>query len=127
MLSSSLLNGFPYYVLVICIPQRFETVNGESPVQTGIKLLPVTLLAAVGSIMANGIVASGCVAPLYVMWFFSALQTVGIGLLTTLPTTKHITTATYAYESLAGLGLGGTWGLAILLISYVIPQQDLGK
>ncbi|KAF2174701.1 MFS general substrate transporter [Zopfia rhizophila CBS 207.26] len=124
VLLSSLLNGLPFYILVISIPQRLETVNGVSPVATGIKLLPYTLVAAIGSIIANGIIATGKIAPIYVMWFFSALNTIGTGLLTTIPSSEVIERSMYGYEALAGLGIGGTWGLAILYVGHVVEQRD---
>lgn len=125
--SSSLLNGLPFYMVVISVPQRLQTVNGESPVATGVKLLPYTLIAAVGSIIATTAAGPGKVPPIYVMWFFSALATIGTGLMTTLPSSEAIDKSMYGYLTLAGLGIGGTWGLVILLVGYVVEERDVGK
>ena len=127
MHSTSLLNGLPFYMVVISVPQRLQTVNGESPVATGVKLLPYTLVAAVGSVMANIAVGPCKLPPIYVMWFFSALATIGTGLLTTIPSSQVIEKSMYGYETLAGLGIGGTWGLVILLVGYVVEERDVGK
>ncbi|KAF1997152.1 MFS general substrate transporter [Amniculicola lignicola CBS 123094] len=124
VLLSSLLNGLPFYILIISIPQRLETVNGESPVATGVKLLPYTLVAAIGSIIANGVVGSGKIAPIYVMWFFSLLNVIGTGLMITIPSSETISKSMYGYQTLAGLGIGGTWGLAILYVGHVVEQRD---
>ena len=114
-------------MVVISVPQRLQTVNGESPVATGVKLLPYTLVAAVGSIIATTAAGPGKVPPIYVMWFFSALATIGTGLMTTLPSTEVIEKSMYGYLAIAGLGIGGTWGLVILLVGYVVEERDVGK
>ncbi|KAF1835914.1 MFS general substrate transporter [Decorospora gaudefroyi] len=124
VLLSSLLNGLPFYIFVISIPQRFETVNGLTPIQTGIKLLPYTLVAAFGAVFANGIAATGKIAPIYIMFFFSALGTVGAGCMTTIPSVLEITPAIYGYQVLAGLGIGGTYGMAILYVGHVVERRD---
>lgn len=125
--SSSLLNGLPFYIIVILIPQRLETVNGESPIASGIKLLSYTLVAAVGGIMANVMVATINVAPIYIMAFFAVLNTLGTGLLISLPSTTSISPELYGYAAIAGIGIGGTWSIAILYIGFVVDDRDIGK
>jgi MFS family permease len=124
---SSLLNGLPFYIIVILIPQRLETVNGESPIASGIKLLSYTLVAAVGGIMANAMVVAIKIAPIYIMWFFAALNTIGTGLLINLPSETTISPQMYGYAAIAGLGIGGTWSIAILYIGFIVEERDMGK
>ncbi|KAG9199367.1 hypothetical protein G6514_008526 [Epicoccum nigrum] len=126
VLLSSLLNGLPFYIIVILIPQRLETVNGESPIASGIKLLSYTLVAAVGGIMANVMVATINIAPIYIMWFFAVLNTLGTGLLINLPSTTSISPQLYGYAAIAGIGIGGTWSIAILYIGFVVDDRDIG-
>lgn len=125
--SSSLLNGLPFYIIVILIPQRLETVNGESPIASGIKLLSYTLVAAVGGIMANVMVATINIAPIYIMGFFAVLNTLGTGLLINLPSTTSISPQLYGYAAIAGIGIGGTWSIAILYIGFLVDDRDIGK
>jgi hypothetical protein len=124
---ASLLNGVPFYILVICIPQRFQTINSLSPFQTGVRLLPLTFLASLGGILANVTAAKARVPPIYIMWTFSALTTIGCGLLTTLPATETIPRAAYGYMTLAGLGLGATFSISVLVTPFVAEARDLGK
>ncbi|KAF2706371.1 MFS general substrate transporter [Pleomassaria siparia CBS 279.74] len=126
VLLSSLLNGLPFYIVVILIPQRLETVNGESPIASGIKLLSYTLVAAVGGIIANAMVVTIRIAPIYIMWFFAALNTIGTGLLANIPSTTTISPQMYGYAAIAGLGIGGTWSIAILYIAFVVEERDIG-
>jgi MFS family permease len=126
VLLSSLLNGLPFYIIVILIPQRLETVNGESPIASGIKLLSYTLVAAVGGIMANAMVVTIKIAPIYIMWFFAALNTIGTGLLINLPSETTISPHMYGYAAIAGLGIGGTWSIAILYIGFIVEERDMG-
>ncbi|PVH98544.1 MFS general substrate transporter [Periconia macrospinosa] len=127
VLLSSLLNGLPFFVLVIFVPQRLETVHGESPVQAGIKILPYTLVAAVGAVIASLIVSTGRIAPIYIMLFFSALGAVGTGLLTTITSTEYIPNEFYGYLTLIGLGIGGTWGLTVPFVGHAVDQMDVSS
>jgi len=102
------------------------TVNAQSPLQTGIKLLPFTLVAAIGSVIANLAINNGRIPVIYVYWFFSALSVIGTGLLTTLGPQREINRATYGYECLAGLGMGAVWGLAVTLTPNVVEARDFG-
>lgn len=124
---TSLLNGLPFYVIVITVPQRLQTVNNLSPVDTAIRLLAFTFVASIGGIIANLVVASGRVPAIYVAAFFSALTVIGTGLLTTLPSDEHLPKAFYVYEALAGLGGGATFSIGILLTPHVVELRDLGE
>ncbi|KAF2644251.1 hypothetical protein P280DRAFT_466911 [Massarina eburnea CBS 473.64] len=54
-LLSMFLLGFPFYVMFIQLPQRFQGVNFTSAERAGILLLPVTLLTPVGAIIAGAL------------------------------------------------------------------------
>jgi hypothetical protein len=42
------LAGFPYFIAVINLPQRFQLVNGLSPVGAGLRLMPLLSFFAFG-------------------------------------------------------------------------------
>lgn len=42
------LTGFPYFIAIINLPQRFQIVNGKSPIQAGVRLLPLLCSMALG-------------------------------------------------------------------------------
>lgn len=52
MKSLILLTGFPYYVAIINLPQRFQVVNGDSPIMAGVHLLPLLCAMAFGKILS---------------------------------------------------------------------------
>jgi hypothetical protein len=33
----------------------------------------------------------------------------------------------YGYAAIAGLGIGGTWSIAILYIGFIVEERDMGK
>lgn len=47
-----LLTGFPYFVVVINLPQRFQVVNGDSPIMAGVHLLPLLSAMAFGEMVS---------------------------------------------------------------------------
>lgn len=44
------LTGFPYFIAIINLPQRFQIVNGKSPIQAGVRLLPLLCSMALGKL-----------------------------------------------------------------------------
>ena len=42
------LTGFPYFIAIINLPQRFQIVNGNSPIEAGVRLLPLLCSMALG-------------------------------------------------------------------------------
>jgi len=45
-----LLTGFPFFVALINLPQRFQIVNGDTPIMAGVHLLPLLCSMAFGEI-----------------------------------------------------------------------------
>ena len=48
-------SGFVFYVAVINLPQRFQIVDQDSPVVAGVKLLPMMVASAVGSLTGGAV------------------------------------------------------------------------
>lgn len=44
----SFFTGFPFFVVIINLPLRFQIVNGDSPIMAGVHLLPMLGTSAVG-------------------------------------------------------------------------------
>ncbi|KAK0745110.1 major facilitator superfamily domain-containing protein [Apiosordaria backusii] len=47
------LTGFPYLLAVYAFPLRFQVVNGKSPFEAGLMLLPMLLSSALGTVTAS--------------------------------------------------------------------------
>ncbi|OTA61029.1 putative MFS aflatoxin efflux pump [Hypoxylon sp. EC38] len=110
-------------VFVYFLPIWFQAIKGASAVDSGIRLLPITLSMVVASI-TNGIFVSriGYYAPTMLIGTF--LMSIGAGLLTTLqldtPTGKWI-----GYQILYGFGMGMCFQAPNLAAQRVLPTKDV--
>ena len=118
------LTGAPFTVAVIQIPLRFQSVNGLSPLQAGIRLLPFALLSPIGSGVAAGVVGKTKVPPVYVMLSGSAIQIVGFTLLSISPTTTGVSNAQYGYEAIAGFAVGINIACLIVITPFLVEERD---
>ncbi|KAJ8070672.1 hypothetical protein OCU04_001043 [Sclerotinia nivalis] len=123
----SLLSGIPWNAVTIDIPQRFQVVNGMSPIAAGVRLIPFNALIAFGTVIANIIVAKAHIPPIYLMFIGSSLQIIGITLISTVPNGVNVNSAIYGYEAIAGLGIGIVIGMVIVIPPHVVERRDLGK
>ena len=48
--SAIFLTGYPYLVVIINLPQRFQIVNSDTPVMAGVHLLPLLCSMALGKL-----------------------------------------------------------------------------
>ena len=55
-----------------------------------------------------------------------AMHTVGIGLLSTIATSKGFKAADIGYEIIAGAGIGLIMGILVLSPPYIVEDRDLG-
>lgn len=118
------LLGIPFYVTVIQLPQRFQTVNHASSQRAGILLLPLMLLTPVGA-MAASVVMGKKVAAEYVLAISTGMVSVGIGLLGYVSIESHIQPAIYGYEIIIGFALGTASAALYFLIATTVDKKDL--
>jgi hypothetical protein len=120
---SQFLLGMPFYVIFVQLPQRFQAVNFTTAERAGILLLPATLMTPVGS-MAAGLAATK--VPLEIILISSVcIVCLGVGLLGSLPTQSALSAKTYAYEIVAGLGLGSASPPYFMLIAASVAEKDM--
>ncbi|KAL1622846.1 hypothetical protein SLS54_004866 [Diplodia seriata] len=126
----SLVSGIPYTILVMAIPQHFQTVAGLSPLAAGVRLLPFNLLISSAAVLINVVAGTTGVAPVYLILTGSVVQLVGISLLCTLPTDGNsaiVPAAMYGYQMLAGCGIGCVFGILLQLPPQLVEKRDLGE
>ncbi|CAD6569077.1 MAG: hypothetical protein ASARMPRED_002393 [Alectoria sarmentosa] len=115
---AAFFSGIPLYSIYIYLPQRFQIVNGLSPLNSGIHLLLVPLVCFTATGIGSGLSFITNVSyPLLVAAL--ALQCLSIGLMTTLPSTASIPASLYGYESILGFG----FGLALPTISTIARME----
>lgn len=124
--SNTFLTGFCLTVLMIQLPQRFQSVNGTTPLGAGIHILPYTMFSPLGTILSAQLMSKYKFPPAGLLSFGAIFQTVGIVLLSTLSRTKSIQPAQYGYQILAGFGNGISVAITTLLVPPTVEKRDIG-
>ncbi|KAK8010307.1 major facilitator superfamily domain-containing protein [Apiospora arundinis] len=120
---TAFITGFPFMMILIFLPQRFQLQNGLSPLDTGIRMLPLLVSSATGAAIA-GIITMRKNITWYMLLFSVCLQMLGLGLMITLPTTGEIYRVQYAYQALLGLGFGCTMTSYIVLMRVEVGENS---
>lgn len=121
----SFLSGVPYNIIVIDIPQRFQTINSISPFSSGLRLIPFNFSISIASIIVN-IIAKRRIPPIILLLIGSIIQLVGMSLFSTLPENGTLPDTIYGWEVLTGFGMGWVMGICLLLPPAVVEGRDLG-
>lgn len=108
------------------LPQRFQVVNGLTPIEAGVRFIPFSMAAPFGSVITAGLAKSVKVPLVYMILFAAALQVIGFALLSTLPTTQAVTRAQYGYQVIAGFGCGINISMLVLITPFVVQARDKG-
>jgi hypothetical protein len=116
--------------LSIILPQRFQAVNGDSPLEAGIHFLPLTIALPVGSFVGNIIFAVlPKVPPSVFLLAGSAVELVGAGLLITLPSSASdsLPHSLYGFQVLTGFGAGIVFSILMMVTPRCVEARDLGS
>ncbi|GKT69111.1 drug resistance transporter [Colletotrichum tofieldiae] len=125
---TALLAGFPFLVTIVFLPQRFQLINGFSPVEAGVRMLPLLLVSATGAAL-GGIFSKKYNISCYVLAVSLGLQVIGLGLMTTLPTaSRKLPQAQYGFQVLLGLGFGLSLSCLVIVAQMEVRNDDdVGK
>lgn len=118
--------GAPFFVPLFQLPQRYQFVNKVPPLSAGIRLLPFTSAAPIGSAISAWIAGKLKVPPLYLVICASGMQVIGFALLSTVPYSSDVTARQYGYEIIAGLGCGTNISLLVLMTPFSVAKRDKG-
>ncbi|OBT91219.1 hypothetical protein VE02_00380 [Pseudogymnoascus sp. 03VT05] len=102
---SSLIVGFPFFMILINLPIRFQVVNNDSSVMAGIHTLPFLGGVALGTTLGGGIATRKNLTS-HALIFATVLTCLGSGLLSTTGDGLRIPRAQYGYQVILGTGFG---------------------
>ncbi|KAH8690543.1 putative efflux pump antibiotic resistance protein [Talaromyces proteolyticus] len=125
MLLVSFLVGFPFNVVVVNLPQRFQTTLDLSPFEAGVRLLPYVLGSSFGAIVSNGICSRRNIPFIALFFVGGIMQVIGLALLATLTTEANFPHVGYFEETLCGVGLGVAFSILILATPFTADKQYL--
>ncbi|CRG91968.1 Multidrug resistance protein 3 [Talaromyces islandicus] len=128
MLVSAFCLGVPMATLSIILPQRFQAVNGDSPLEAGIHFLPLMIALPVGSFIGNIIFAVlPKIPPSVFLLAGSAVELIGAGLLITLPSSASgsLPASLYGFQILTGFGAGVVFSILMMVTPRCVEARDL--
>jgi hypothetical protein len=113
---------------IITIPQRFQVVNGTTAVEAGTRMLPLLLCSPIATIFASVLLSKLKLPPLYVLLAGCSLQTLGVGLFSSLDSSKlDVPSFQYGYQVLMGCGFGLNLSTVLMMVPLVVKQRDMGE
>jgi len=92
-------------VIIIGLPQRFQVVNGSTPIKAGLQVLPLMFTAGLGSAIGGALLTKKNIS-WHVLAFSNSMHIIGTGLLSSIPLSEHVQARTYGYQIIQGLGVG---------------------
>ena len=104
---STLLAGFPYFMVIYTLPQRLQVVNGKSPLMAGVSILPMLASVAIGSAI-GGAVNGTKNRTFHTLLAGSILLVLGTATLSTLTNSVKVQGGVYGFQVFVGLGFGFT-------------------
>ncbi|KAI0468776.1 MFS general substrate transporter [Xylaria cf. heliscus] len=115
--------GSAFFLFIYYIPIWFQSVQGVSAVNSGIRNLPMLLSVVVASLVAGGLItAFGYYTPFMIIG--TVLAAIGGGLLTTW--TPHTNTATWiGYQIIFGIGVGASLQQPLIAVQTVLDIKDV--
>lgn len=111
--------------VLINLPQRFQAVNGSSPFEAGIHLLPLLLCSPVATAVAGQLVSRFNVAPYYLMVTGASLQVLGLGLASSAGVGDD--KPMYGYEVIMGFSFGMSLITLLIYVPLVVDRSDMGQ
>lgn len=117
--------GGAYFVLVYYLPIYFQSIDGTSPTESGVRNLPLILAVTVATIVSGGAIsATGVYTPVLVGG--AALATVASGLIYTLDIGSE-SGKWIGYQILAGLGFGAAFQIPMIAVQGTVEPSDLSS
>ncbi|OJI85991.1 hypothetical protein ASPTUDRAFT_922461 [Aspergillus tubingensis CBS 134.48] len=120
----SLTTGVSVTVSIVEIPQRFQVVNGSSPLGAGVKLLSFAVSVPVGMIICSVLTGRLPLPFVYLGIAGVAMQVVGFFLFSGIHAETHIWPGQFGYLVLAGLGTGLGVAVFYLMLPLVVAVTD---
>ncbi|KAH7357280.1 MFS multidrug transporter-like protein [Rhexocercosporidium sp. MPI-PUGE-AT-0058] len=102
---TTLLVGFPYFMVIFALPLRLQVVNGKSQLVSGVALLPMLAAVAITSSI-GGMVNSKRDLIWSTLLTGSLFMVIGCACLSTLGDVPEIEAKMYGFQIFVGLGFG---------------------
>lgn len=102
---TTLLAGFPYFLVIYALPLRIQVVNGRSALTAGVSLMPMLGAVAVASTI-SGMLNSKKDFFCFTLLTGALFMTIGTAALSSLESAVAIPAKMYGFQVFVGLGFG---------------------
>jgi MFS transporter, DHA2 family, glioxin efflux transporter len=117
--------GGSYFVLIYYLPIYFQSIDGISPTDSGVRNLPIILAVTIATIVSGGVIsATGIYTPVLIGG--AAIATIACGLIYTLDigTTND---RWIGFQILAGLGFGAAFQIPMIATQGTMAAADMSS
>lgn len=121
----SFLTGAPFTCATIQIPQRYQTVNGLSPYDAGVRLLAFIVMAPVGAVIGAGLADKFKIKPTYALIGGAVFQLIGAICFVTMPYSSDIKSSQYGFQVIFGIGSGMSNAIATTSVPFIVQRKDI--
>jgi len=108
------------------IPVRHQAAGGASPLQAGIRLIPLSLTIQFGAMLVAVLAQKRRMPPVYLAFFGATGQVIGIIFMSRGSIEHPNWRALYGLEALTGLCVGIGIGVVTLMAPYATEKRDHG-
>lgn len=127
--SITILIGYAYFTAIFTIPVRYQVVDQNSPIRSGLRLLPLVVATALGSLVSGSAASrrpdKNMTFPTMIV--ATALTLLGTGLLSSLPSNGAPRKVQYVWEVFLGFGVGMAISTATFVVSIEAEFVDHGE
>lgn len=109
------------------IPQRFQTVNGNSAFVAGTRLIPFSLFVPFAATLAATFIGKTKVPPVIILIIGGVLEIIGTVGISKTSTSFNVASTQYGFQIVTGLGVGVFSGGLVLIAPFIVEKRDLGK
>jgi hypothetical protein len=122
---TGVVNISSYYTL----PIRWQLSTGISPLQAGVKSIPLTVMCPVGILLGAMLSKNKRMPVLYPALVGSVMQVLGLVFMSLYPTDNpnYYQHVMYGLEVIVGIGMGAGIAMGSLLPPFLVEKRDLGK
>jgi hypothetical protein len=122
-MATSFANGAAFFASLYYLPQYLQVVRGDTPIRSGVLLLPLTLVQTAFSVISGYLVAKTGDYKWNLLLGFG-IWTVGLGLMSMIdPATSQA--AFIGFQIIVGLGAGQTFQTSLLAIQAAVDRKDM--
>jgi MFS transporter, DHA2 family, glioxin efflux transporter len=117
--------GGGYFIIIYYLPIYFQSVDGVSPIRSGVRNLPLIIAVMIATIFSGAsITATGLATPIQIGG--SAVAVIAVGLIYTLDI-GSVNGKWIGYQVLAGLGYGAAFQVPMIIAQATASPTDLAE